>query len=350
LTQSSGFVRLNIGMRWVFADDDQVSFFKEIKEKSGLSNEVLGSFIGVSGRSFGDWVNRKTLPSKEGVLRLGQKFKIMVPKILEEREEFWSGRIHGRKAALKRLKIYGPPGTPEGRRKGGLVSWQRRRENPDVYRKLGCIVGNKFIKPKKSEDLAEFVGIVLGDGCLTKDQCQISLNMIDDKEYVKYVARLVSKLFGYDPTVAEYPGQTVTRIIITGVYFIKIMKSFGLIVGNKTKNQVGVPEWIKSDKNFFRACIRGLFDTDGGTFTHKHKVKRYDYCHFGLTYTSACKPLLSSFKKCLEVDDIKTYGKKDCLFVYRVGDINSFFNIYQTKNLKHVYRFKDHLSRSTRLN
>jgi hypothetical protein len=137
-------------MRLVFEVGDQVRFFRKIKKVSGLSNNVLGSLVGVSGRSFGDWVNGK---------------------ILEEREEFWSGRINGRKAALERLRVYGPPGTPEGRSKGGLVSWQRRRENPDVYRKQGCIVGNEFNKPKKSEDLAEFIGIVLGDGCLTKSQC-----------------------------------------------------------------------------------------------------------------------------------------------------------------------------------
>jgi hypothetical protein len=173
--------------------------------------------------------------------------------------------------------------------------------------------------------------------------------MVDDKEYVEYVVRLVSRLFGYQPSVVEHPEQTVTRVIITGVLFVKMMEGFGLIVGNKTKNQVGVPDWIKPDKKLLRACVRGLFDTDGGTFTHKHWVKKYNYCHFGMTYTSACKPLLSSFKNCLELDDIKSYGKRDCLFVYRVGDIGRFFSIYQTKNLKHVYRLYDHLSRPTRL-
>jgi hypothetical protein len=110
-------------MRCVFDADGQVSFFGDIKEKFGLSNEVLGGLVGISGRSFGDWVNGKSLPTKKGVLVLSRRFGVSSPDILEEREEYWSGRVHGRKAALKRLEIHGPPGTPEGRRKGGLVSW-----------------------------------------------------------------------------------------------------------------------------------------------------------------------------------------------------------------------------------
>ena len=332
-------------MRCLFGVENQVEFFRKIKRESGLPNRILGNVVGVSGRSFGDWVNGKTLPTKTGMLKLGKKFGVEIPRVLEEREEYWSGRVHGRKAALERLKIYGPPGTLEGRRKGGLVSWQKRRENPEYYKNLGCVVENKFNKSKKSVDLAEFIGIVLGDGCLTRDQCQISLNLIDDKEYLEHVVRLISKLFGHRPSVVKYPKQTVARVIVTGVLFVKMMISFGLVVGSKVRQQVDIPDWIKSDENFLRACIKGLFDTDGGTFTHKHWVKGYCYRHFGLTYTSACKPLLFSFRKCLETDGIKSYGKKDCLFVYRVGDISRFFNIYRTSNLKHVCRFKDHLSR-----
>jgi hypothetical protein len=137
-------------------------------------------------------------------------------------------------------------------------------------------------------------------------------------------------------------------IIVTGVNFVEYLMELGLKIGNKVKQQVGVPEWIKSDRGFSRACVRGLFDTDGGTFYHRHWVNGHKYCHFGLTFTSSCKPLLSSFKECLELDGIRSYGEKDCLFVYRVGDIGSFFSIYKTRNLKHVHRFRRYLSRSTR--
>jgi len=337
-------------MRLVFNFNDQIRFFREVKQKSGKSSKELGKLIGISGRSLNDWINGKICPVKKSMIVLGERFGVELPEILEEREEFWSGRVNGRKAALKRLEIYGPPGTEEGRKKGGLVSQRRRRERPKYYKNLGCVVRNEFKKPRKSSKLAEFVGVVLGDGCLSEGQCRIFLSLKDDRLYAKYIKGLIFDLFGYEVSMLEYFDRSTIELTVTGVSFVEMMKNLDLKVGNKVKQQVRVPDWIRNKKSYLRACVRGLFDTDGGTFFHKHWVGDYYYRHFGLTFTSASECLLGDFKNCLKTDGILTHGKKDCLFVYKGSDIKKFFETYEPRNLKHKNRHEEYLNKPSRLN
>ncbi len=171
----------------------------------------------------------------------------------------------------------------------------------------------------------------------------------DDRLYADYVGDLIFSLFGYRPSIIEYPKYSVIRIIVTGVLFVKMMEDLGLKVGDKVRHQVGIPEWIKFKENYFRACIRGLFDTDGGTFFHKHCTRGYHYRHFRLTFTSASRCLLDDFRNCLGVDEILIHGKKDCLFLYKGDDIGKFFEIYGPRNLKHKDRYEEYLSKPSRL-
>lgn len=154
---------------------------------------------------------------------------------------------------------------------------------------------NEFRKPECSVELAEFVGIVLGDGGLTRDQCVISLHMIDDIEYSEYVRVIINKLFDANATTVSYPKHHVIKVVVSGISLIKILESFGLKVGNKMKHKIDIPDWIKDNREYLRACRRGLYDTDGATFTHKHTVLGHKYVHFGVGFCSASKPLFNSY-------------------------------------------------------
>jgi len=336
-------------VRLVFEKSDQIEFFRQVKEKSGLNRDGLGILVGVVGRSYSDWARGKLLPKEDSVMFLSQKFSVPVPKIIEIREEWWGGRVNGRSAALVGLAKYGIPGSLESRRRGGIISQQKRRENPNYYRNLGCLVANNFVLPRRSSELAEFVGIVLGDGCLTKDQCQITLSYDDDMKYATYVAALIENLFAIKPGVFEYPNNGCRRVIVSGINFVKMMTDLGLVIGNKVVHQAEIPSWIENNQTFYKACIRGLFDTDGGTFTHKHWVGGHKYRHFGLTFTSSSKPLLDSFHYYLGLEGIKRSVRKEHLFVYDLSCVMRFFEIVRPNNLKHIERLERHLNISTRL-
>ena len=67
--------------------------------------------------------------------------------------------------------------------------------------------------PKKSEDLAEFIGIMLGDGGLTHFQCTIYLNSQKERSYAKYIKNLIKKLFGYTVKIHKKENEKLGRYL-----------------------------------------------------------------------------------------------------------------------------------------
>lgn len=328
--------------RVVLSKHKQIKFFQLVKEKSVLSSESLGKILNISGRSYRDWSRAKTLPTLKGLQLLSQKFNINLPEINEIREENWSGRINGKKGAIARLNRYGSLATIDGCRKGGRVSQKNRHQNPEFYRKIGCKVRNDFFNPARDEKLAEFIGVVLGDGCLTKSQCQITLHKHDDIEYAQYLLYLINNLFGYRASIIERKENAII-VLVSGVNFIEKLQSLGLRTGNKVENQVDIPCWIKKDKSLYISCIKGLFDTDGGTIKHKHTISNREYLHFNLCFSNHSKPLLRSFQNCLQHMNIKSSVNKHCVVIYNTNGILRFFEIFKPNNTKHLKRYQEFL-------
>ena len=263
----------------MFRVGEQRQFLKEVGKQLKLTSDELGGLVNISGRSFRGWINEKVLGNKEALIKLSELSRVKLPMIIEEREEWWSGRINGRMGGLVHSKKYGSPGTFEGRKKGGIMSQKRRRENPEYYRSLRCVVPRKFVFPNKSGGLAEFIGVLLGDGCITKGQVSVTLNKETDKLFIEYVVNLIQELFHYTPSVLERNHSKVKVIVISGIRMVEFLYGIGMRIGNKVRQQVDVPVWIKEDKEFVRWCVRGLVDTDGGVFEHKYKIRNKEYSY-----------------------------------------------------------------------
>lgn len=328
---------------------EQRRFLIEVCEALGVNTEQAGKLVGISGRNYRDWVNGKLLPRKDAVMKLSELSGLPIPTIIEEREEWWSGRVNGKIGGLKRIKKYGVTFTDEDRIKGGHMSQLHRLQDPEYYRKLGCSVPNKFRRPDKSEDLAEFLGIVLGDGGLTRGQCEISLHMIDDIEYSKHVQHLADELFGAKSSISSYPKHNVIKVVISGIMFTQLLEQLGLRRGNKIKHQVDIPGWIKENPVYLRACMRGLYDTDGGTFTHNHVVSGHQYKHFGVTFTSASKPLIKSYGEGLRQNGFAIHAQGVNIFLYGTKVSQRFFDTFKPNNPKSRARLTAYLAEVARV-
>lgn len=331
-------------VRLVLDTIEQIEYFKKVNTVIGLSVDQIGTLLGMSGRNYRDWMLGKILPRKDLVNKLSNLSGVTMPTVIEEREEWWSGRVNGRIGGLARIKKYGVTLTTEDRVKGGHISQEKRAQHPDYYRALGCRVANDFVKPKLSSSLAELCGVVLGDGSISRDQCQISLHMIDDRLYSQSLIKLIRYLFGVTATVSEYPIYNSRRIIISGVKFVSIMEDLGLKRGDKVRNQVIIPDWIMNNTQYLLTCMKGLYDTDGGTFTHRHVVNGYKYINFGITFTNMSIPLLDGYCVGLEQLGIRYTRGNCCIFVYRKDDIKKFMRVIKPRNIKHVKRWKKYLS------
>ena len=105
---------------------------------------------------------------------------------------------------------------------------------------------------EENEDLAEMIGIILGDGHLYEKQGHYRLTIsfsIEEKKYIEYVKNLMQKIFQITPQYSERvrPGRSSARLRITRKKIVRTLISKGLKAGDKVKNQVGVPEWIKEN-------------------------------------------------------------------------------------------------------
>lgn len=307
-------------------------FFDLIKNKTSKSWDEIGSLVKLSGRTIRDWRRGKFLPHKSELKKLAIIFKVKLPKVIEEREDFWT-RKFARKAALAELKKHGPPGTPEGRRKGGLISQRRRRENPEYYRSIGVIVRGEINIPRMGIELAEFIGTVLGDGNLTKDQCSIYFNMKKDKEYANYVEKLIQKLFKYNPYKYVRKKYGVLILLTSGRNLIDFLISKGLKTGNKVKQQVGVPLWIHKNFNYSLKCLRGLMDTDGGVFIHKYKVKGKEYLYKKICFTNKSQPLLDfAFAVLKKIGLTPKYQGGNKVWLYSEKEVIKYLKIVGSSN------------------
>ena len=73
----------------------------------------------------------------------------------------------------------------------------------------------------KDKKLAEFVGILLGDGSLclkdgrnTNNRMKVTLNKVDDVEYVEYVKNLIFELFGLEAKVHLRDSENATDLFL----------------------------------------------------------------------------------------------------------------------------------------
>lgn len=335
--------------RVIFQGSEQTHFLRKVKLLSKLNSNQLGLLCQISGRTMRDWLRGKYTISDKALLILTKKFNLEIPQKIKKVDNYWYVTKGARKGALKRNELYGPPGTPEGRSKGGRNSQLKRRENPEKYRLLGCNTRNKFKAIKPSVDFAEAVGIILGDGAISGNQLRISLSSLVDQEYALVVSYLFERIFDCRPSSHERNNCNAIDLTISGVNLVEELERWGFMRGNKVKHQVGFPAWIWQDLEFQKACIRGLMDTDGGCYFHKHKVNSLIYRNFGMCFTNKSLPIVQSVAKVLKSLGLKfSLAKKETqIYIYSFEEIKKYFKLVGSHNPKNWKKFNYYLNQKT---
>ncbi len=239
-----------------------------------------------------------------------------------------------------------------GRVKGGKKAWKitwlrygRWPINPHPgYGKNGESLAKKFPLPRFSVDLAEFIGIMLGDGGINTSQMTVTLGYSTDKKYVPYIRKLIRKLFRAKTSIYRSKVKDAIRIRASGINLIKNLLILGLIQGNKIKQQIDIPIWIQEDKNYIKACIKGMIDTDG--CVHR-KVRReqngVEYRSIGITFCSLSKPLQSSFRKLLSMVGFKSSISGKTIYLCGQDQIKRYVEEIGFSNPKHLERYQNFL-------
>lgn len=123
--------------------------------------------------------------------------------------------------------------------------------------------GNLFVRELPTvltEDLALFLGYLVGDGCITLSNVVLFTNK--DKEIVDNFLRISKDTFKVNH-IRQAKGRNINDYIIADRYFRKYLEYIGLSQVNSFGKEI--PKIIlESPKNIVKQFIKGLYDTDGG--------------------------------------------------------------------------------------
>lgn len=282
--------------RLKFIPGQQTKFLNEVSNKSGLSTKTLAKIARIHPHSFRDWKRGKLTMTLTAAQEFMKLFSVDLPEDKGTMIERWqkakenASRIGG----LALFKKHGSPATLEGRIRGGIKGIANLRKDGFV-----SYVKKYKLPIRFNEKLAEYVGIMLGDGCITPGQFNITLNSVADREYVYFVSQLEKNLFGEEPKLYKRKDSKALVLYYNSRFIIRYLLSIGLKIGNKVRQQVDVPNWIKNSLVYRIACVRGLMDTDGGVFLHRYKVNGKDYFYKKICFSNRSIPLLIFVKETL---------------------------------------------------
>jgi len=241
------------------------------------------------------------------------------------------------------VELYGPPGTIESRKKGGIISQKKFRSNPKLVKRRTFLSRNRIIYPEKSSILAEFIGIMLGDGGVSSDyQISISFNPKEDIKYAHYIQSIIVKLFALSTTIRIREKYGSGEVIASGRNLVEFLKQCGIKKGNKVANKIDIPQWIWSSKRYKIACLRGLVDTDGCFYHHRYRVNGKKYAYLRMCFTNYSPPLLKSVMTILK--DLNLNPKntaKNRTYLYDTNQIHRYFRIVGSKNPRYLNTYSN---------
>jgi hypothetical protein len=321
-------------------------FFKEGKQKKFIevilakfSIQQIANFCEVSERTIRDWKREKFCMDNQSLNILCKQAKISKPKNIKLQDRYWyvtKGASKGGKAVYAK---YGKIGGDENRRKEKWYEWWEKEGQFKFHLDNTPLPINI---PSKSKELAEFVGIVLGDGGISKYQLTITLHSKDDKEYGNYVIDLIERLFNVTPSVYYERDCLAFNIVVSRIELIRFCtEKLDLVIGNKIRQKIDIPQWIKNNPKFLIACTRGLADTDGTIFTHSYKVNGKNYKYKKFAFTSCSKPLLTSvYKSLIQVGLNPRLARDKDVRLDSIVDVKRYFEIIGTHNPKHLKNYQ----------
>ncbi len=179
----------------------------------------------------------------------------------------------------------------------------------------------KYAPLKKSEDLAEFYGTMLGDGCIEKfprtEKLSIALNS-KETEHIPYIVNLTEKLFKKKPFIRRIKN---VNCVYVGIYQNNISKRLDFPWGEKQKHQLIIPPWIKNNRRYLIPCLKGLFETDGDWVIDKK------YGTNVIKFTNVIDSLLDDIYKSLINLGFYAHRGKKRVTISKTKEVEKFVNL-----------------------
>ena len=319
----------------VFRSGGQRAFIESVEKKYSL--ETIAEICSCSTRTIRDW-RREKFPMQLLCARsLSRRASISLPKDIKIRSRYARLRKAGRKGAEIVLAKYGRIPVNESHRKARWQKWWltegRFKTQPSAF------LPHAIYNPPKSVELAELVGIMMGDGGLSNYQATITLHHTDDRDYIAFVAKKIEKLFRIKPAIYHRQEISVCNVVVSRKGIVAYLHSLGLPIGNKIRQGLDIPEWIKKNEKFALACVRGLIDTDGSVVTHSYVVKGKRYRYKKISFCTHSELLRHSVARILSDSGMSPHLNRFDVRLDSITDVKKYFSVVGSSNSKHLERY-----------
>jgi DNA-binding transcriptional regulator WhiA len=130
-----------------------------------------------------------------------------------------------------------------------------------------------------NEDLAEVVGAFIGDGCLStynegtrrRTVVLFTGNWKNDERYYRQkIVPTIRETFGGHRKIYHRKDDNSIRYVLCDKKIIDFFVKLGMPIGLKC-NRLRIPKEILENEKLTRACIRGIFNTDGSVYRRYSK-------------------------------------------------------------------------------
>lgn len=324
--------------RVIFPIGKQKRFLIQTKNSLGMSWSNIAKLLGLSYRSLSYYRNEKYTLRFDIFIKLINLSGTKIPKGVVVKKQFWSNKDSGILGGKKVYHKYGKIGGNELYRINQWKKWWKRSKKI----RNAILMPKKVAYPRFSLPLAEFFGIMIGDGSISKYQTTITLNNETDKKYANFVCKLIYNLFHVYPRLYKVKNSKANNIVVSRINLVNYLVNNGLVLGHKINQKISIPEWIMRKKDYKIFCLRGLIDTDGSIIHEIHKIKNNTYKYPRLNFTSASKNLIEQvfgiFSELKFTPKIRRGGRS--VQLENIKEICDYFSVVGTSNPKHKERIR----------
>jgi len=258
-----------------------LEFFNEVRKALGIKTwRELASFLGTSKSMIDGYRNKKLCLPEERFNILLNKLSInkqnYFSEFIEKKDNNW-GRILGGKVAYKINKEK----FNQGRKKGAL-----NRKDAVKY--------DFNINLPLSQELCEFIGVIIGDGFTNKYGSRYQTQITGDKNldrdyYFKNLKSLCESLFKIIPKI-DIREDSIRLNIYSKRLFEMLTQRFKIPAGIKCYSVEIPSEILMAGSPFLNSTLKGMFNTDGGVGLDRRKTYKKPYIR--INYTSASPKLI----------------------------------------------------------
>lgn len=192
-------------------------------------------------------------------------------------------------------------------------------------------------------NLCELIGSIIGDGNIydkIPSYVEITGHPKNDLQYFEsFLLPTIKNELNYDAKIKIRYGAI--RIRINNKNFVKFLKYIGIPSGKGKFEKVRVPQpIIGKSVEHTKACIRGIFDTDGSVYFDKRKIYRKPYIRIELHMSN--KELLTQISGLLTKMNIesKLPENKTTLYINGKDNVNNYLKRIGFRNSRHSERIK----------